>query len=694
MTTNKATSQGVEEVNQEPKLKLAVVEPEYFIGTPEAKELSKMCAVIDTHIDTDKLIADAQAMLKRLSQCEEYDNILGHKHLLPMIKVNGTKLSSQITFAQRVLTVANLRKFKKGGYVKDVAYKGMTKGELQTIVYGSDGYAIEVVGTADMIKLLDDVACWIHISKKGDEEHKKPTRDVMLGATASHLPYPMLRAAIASPRWSFDPKTRKFHVASEIGYDQGTATFITKDFGIKRSTRPTAAQVKAALAVFEDLIGQFPFSSDADKRNGYAYLLTLPIRNVFTTAPLFPVSAEDPDSGKTLFVQTCNAACFGILPEPVKLAYKEGEQERRNLTAVLVDEPGTMDSTWFDEPRDSTQASEMQSSILNLLLTTASGRYVDRPVYRRHAVSVNVQRTFAMTGNNLNLNRELARRSVRINLLNDGRDYKRKEDELMAWAMEQQGAFHQAVAVLIDNWVAKGRPVPKYRFNSFNTWLEFVGGILEAAGIVGLRENPDRVAPYTAAKADFMFWIHDHFLDTGKDITTVTAEDLQKELKTDAVKQTVLDLLEQLIHWAGKDHTAVWANLFHRVDAGTEMTIMLSKAMGVLLAFQTSETTDGRLIHGKRLERGGGTGGVSYRFTTTNKRLDQRKGTGNNQHTQALTPLREQRSCRNGRISAPFARPVLLRQDRRTWRRCSQPSLKSCHFGRISAESPVLCHSP
>ena len=131
-------------------------------------------------------------------------------------------------------------------------------------------------------------------------------------------------------------------------------------------------------------------------------------------------------------------------------------------------------------------------------------------MYQREAIDLDVQRTFMITGNNLHLGAELQRRTVRITLQRNGKTFTRTEDELREHAVASQEAYHQAVATLVDNWVAKGCPSPKgvAQFPSFNTWLRIIGGILEAAGVVGLRQNPNIVGPYTAARADWLFWIY------------------------------------------------------------------------------------------------------------------------------------------------------------------------------------------
>ena len=610
--------EGGEEAPQEP--------PKYLITDEELHSLSEGVEV--PGLDADSVLADAQAILLRLDPCRMISPATGEPHERPSVNVDWS-VTDQVVIGKALLIVENLRKFNQGGYVPGVVYRGLTKkGELRTVVREGSAFTIDDLTHTDIVSALEMAACWIKITKT-EIKHAEPRGSVKAQVSARHIPYPPLKAVVQAPRWSFDGTT--YNVAHTIGYDPATATFIGRDFKITRKAKPTDKDVAAALGVFEDLIGEFPYADEASRRNAYALALTMPLRPLTTTAPLFPVDAHDPGSGKTLLAETITAATFGVIPTPKKLAYNEGDQERRNITAMLRDTTTDIDVVWFDEPRKSSQTTEIVSDTLNVIATAAAGQYEDRPVMQKLSISLNTVLTFILTGNNLALNSELQRRTVRIELTrSNGKSFSRTEDELREHAIASQGAFHQAVATLIDNWVAKGCPQPVHtpQFPSFNAWLTLVGGILEAAGIEGLRQNPDTAGPYTAARAEWLEWIKTNVDGVTEDgAKTIEQQAIVKTLNsgTQAKRKKALARLEKLVHFGTPKDSTEWDKLVERVRTGTVKSNGFTRQMKLCLVQQTWDFGDGRSIFVKRLEDNG-TDPVRYRLSTVKKNLDRRAG--------------------------------------------------------------------
>jgi len=606
---------------------LPLPEPgKYLITEDELRSLAEGVEV--PGLDATEVLANAQAILLRLTPCRFISKATGEPHERPQVDIEWS-VTDQVMIGRALLIVENLRKFNMGGYVPGVVYRGLTKkGELREVVRDSGGFSIDDLTHTDIVAALEMAACWVKVMANGDIKHAEPKGSVKSQVSARHIPYPPLKAVVQAPRWSFDGKT--YNVAHTIGYDAATACFIGRDFKITRKTKPTDKDVAAALGVIEDLIGEFPYADEASRRNAYALALTLPLRNLATTAPMFPISAFDPGSGKTLLAETLVAACFGVIPTPKKMAYNEGEQERRNITAVLRDTTTDMDVVWFDEPRKSSQTTEIVSDTLNLIATAAAGQYVDRPIMQRMSLTLNVVLTWILTGNNLALNSELQRRTVRIELQRNGNSFSRTEDELREHAIASQERFHQAVATLIDNWVAKGCPQPTHtpQFPSFNAWLTIVGGILEAAGIEGLRQNPDTAGPYTAARAEWLEWIRSSVAGN----TTGGDKDIDQQAivqmlngGTQAKRKAAMVRLEKLVHFATPKDAAEWDKLVEKVRTGGVKSNGLSRVMKLCLVQQTWDFGDGRSISVKRLEEGGGLP-VRYRLSLMKKSLDRRAG--------------------------------------------------------------------
>jgi hypothetical protein len=109
-------------------------------------------------------------------------------------------------------------------------------------------------------------------------------------------------------------------------------------------------------------------------------------------------------------------------------------------------------------------------------------------------VRLPIRIAWLLTGNNLTFSRELARRTVwiRVDAKTPAPHLRRgfRHDPLQAWVRTNRGKLVGAALVLVQNWIARGRPpFTKHRLGSFEAWAAVVGGIVDAAGIGGFLEN-------------------------------------------------------------------------------------------------------------------------------------------------------------------------------------------------------------
>ena len=102
------------------------------------------------------------------------------------------------------------------------------------------------------------------------------------------------------------------------------------------------------------------------------------------------------------------------------------------------------------------------------------------------------------TGNNLRLDGDITRRTVWFRLdAKADRPWERekfKHDPLMVWVREERHQLVWALLVLVQNWLALGRPAWTGRpMGTFEEWSRVVGGILSAAGIEGFLANREEL---------------------------------------------------------------------------------------------------------------------------------------------------------------------------------------------------------
>jgi hypothetical protein len=100
-----------------------------------------------------------------------------------------------------------------------------------------------------------------------------------------------------------------------------------------------------------------------------------------------------------------------------------------------------------------------------------------------------------IVGNDLRFTREQSRRAIMINLnANVPRAWTRTgfKHELPQWALDNRAMLIRACVILVNNWIARGRPKGAKSLGSYESWSYVVGGILTAAGIEGFLGNQNK----------------------------------------------------------------------------------------------------------------------------------------------------------------------------------------------------------
>jgi hypothetical protein len=105
----------------------------------------------------------------------------------------------------------------------------------------------------------------------------------------------------------------------------------------------------------------------------------------------------------------------------------------------------------------------------------------------------------------------MARRCVRIRIdtgreqpwLRDPSEF--KQQDLLEWVKMNRGQLIWAGLVLVQNWIANGRPMPVNKnMGMFEQWSQVMGGILEINGIKGFLDNMNEL--YCASDIEISLW--------------------------------------------------------------------------------------------------------------------------------------------------------------------------------------------
>lgn len=63
-----------------------------------------------------------------------------------------------------------------------------------------------------------------------------------------------------------------------------------------------------------------------------------------------------------------------------------------------------------------------------------------------------------------------------------------KHADLLAWARENRPLLLNSILTLVQGWLAASKPTGDVRLGMYESWCNVVGGILQVAGVEGLRQ--------------------------------------------------------------------------------------------------------------------------------------------------------------------------------------------------------------
>lgn len=251
--------------------------------------------------------------------------------------------------------------------------------------------------------------------------------------------------------------------------------------------------------LLDEWLRDFPFVDTASRAHAVAAPLTAVVRELIDgPTPLVAIDAPAPGSGKGLYAESCGILIAGTSPAVMSDTPNE-EELRKRITAVLRDlSPVILLDNIGRRLASPTLAAALTAPI-----------WKDRLLGQSQTVELPNRALWLATGNNLDFNNELVRRTIAIRLdARVDRPWERsgfRHDPLIPWVRCHRHELVWALLVLVQHWRACGRPAWSGRaFGSFEAWSAVVGGILQAAGIEGFLAN--REEQYRRADSDTEDW--------------------------------------------------------------------------------------------------------------------------------------------------------------------------------------------
>ncbi len=386
---------------------------------------------------------------------------------LPVIQVAGRQLPEIYAEAWDALLRQN-----------DPPQLFKTNGRLSRPEPSGPGWAIRFVNEDVVNGILARSAVWPQKHRRASEPGRPPrdiARDFLVNPDRR---LPELAAIATTP--VFDARG---HLLNRSGYYHDSALLLKLDGAwetLEVAPCPTAADVDAARdLLLNELLVNFPFKTASDRAHLVAALI-LPFARamVLGPTPLHYLGAPTVAAGKTLLSDLVRIVTVGDNYGTMTLTANDGDT-RKKLTAVLRSGAQTI---VIDNVRGGIRSAELAAMITAKV-------WGDRLLGTSDMVYLPNRALWIVTGTNLDLSLEIARRCVRVRLIPEpGRDKEQpifRHKEVCAWATDHRRQLVQAVLTVIQSWIAAGRPEGTRVRASFESWSRVVGGIIEHVGLPG-----------------------------------------------------------------------------------------------------------------------------------------------------------------------------------------------------------------
>jgi putative DNA primase/helicase len=349
-----------------------------------------------------------------------------------------------------------------------------------------------------MRHVLARAASWYRIVMNERKPALPPMHVVKDMLASSDLPLPVLNRIVEAP--VFSPSGE---LQTEPGYHIGSRTYFAPKEGFEVPEVPmvptTTDIAKARMVILDELLADFPFVGDAERAHAMSCMLLPYARDLIPGAtPLHLIEAPSPGTGKGLLIEVLTYPALGRSVTTMTEGRDEDEWRKR-ITSKLMIRPSVL---LVDNLRRRLDSAAVAAAV-------TSPAWEDRILGQSKIVNLPVRCLWVATGNNPALSNEMARRTLRIRLdAKVDRPWLRREfrhRNLRSWAVEHRAELVWSALLLIQAWLAEGRPMYSEKtLGMFEEWTGVMGGILSVAGIPGFLGNLDDF--YEASNEEASLW--------------------------------------------------------------------------------------------------------------------------------------------------------------------------------------------
>jgi hypothetical protein len=315
-------------------------------------------------------------------------------------------------------------------------------------------------------------------------------------------------------------------IVTHPGFDTQSGMFYAPEGTVSSAhdpPRPTRGDAARAVNELFEAVADFPFADDAHRAGWLAALLTPLARHLTPCVPGFLIDATTPGTGKTLLADVIGLVVNGRGMPRTPWTKEDDEVRKRLLAHALAGDGAVL----IDNVPAATAVGWPS---LDMALTAPE--IMDRVLSESRRVVAPNMLTLIVTGNNLSLRGDTARRMLRIRL--ESAD-EHPEDrsifahpDLRTWVTSERSRLLGAALTILAAYLRAECPAPKPRapLGSFEVWDRIVRGALlwldlpDPVQLLGARD-PDADPDATAHRALLeLLWERFHEGITAGEIAT------------------------------------------------------------------------------------------------------------------------------------------------------------------------------
>lgn len=343
---------------------------------------------------------------------------------------------------------------------------------------GDDGQPQLVLLTQSRMAFeLASIVQWQKANPKGELfECDPPTPVVQRVLATPDLPLPVLERLVGAPIFAADGSLH-----SKPGYHPGTRCLFVAAPGFvvpEPPPNPSQAEVSEAKRRFDELVCDFPFANDSAKAHALALFLLPFCRELIPgPTPLHLFDKPAPGTGAGLLTEVLLVPALGF-PPPSMTECRDEDEWRKRITAKFASGAAVV---LLDN-----LTGRLHSAALSAALTQPV--WEDRILGHTQVGRWRVRCIWAATANNLQLDTDLARRTVRIRLdARLDRPWLRTgfRHNLPSYAYQQRPELVWAALTMVQAWLRADRPTGTQVLGTYESWAGTLGGILDVLRVPG-----------------------------------------------------------------------------------------------------------------------------------------------------------------------------------------------------------------